>query len=119
MLQFYLFCSKDKEQIQTVVNENEGFKKASVEEMLKNEYLTIILKKIHSEEANLKRMISVEEEKKGALEIHLSAVHKMLGQTDKEMQEVILVSVSILQPLELVMLHFIWSYIISVSTNFA
>jgi hypothetical protein len=90
----FIFCSKVKQQLQTLINEIEGFKKASVEEMLKNEHLTTILKKIHSEEANLKHLIAVEEEKKGALEIQLSSVHNMLEHTDKEMQEVMLVSVT-------------------------
>ncbi|XP_021931988.1 coiled-coil domain-containing protein 40 isoform X2 [Zootermopsis nevadensis] len=83
--------NKVKQQLQTLINEIEGFKKASVEEMLKNEHLTIILKKIHSEEANLKRLIAVEEGKKGALEIQLASVHNMLEQTDKDVQEVMLV----------------------------
>jgi len=61
--------------------------------MLKNERLTIILKKIRSEEANLRRLTSVWEEKRNTVEMQLSAVHSMLEQTDKEMQEVMLVSV--------------------------
>lgn len=65
--------------------------------MLKNERLTIILKKIQSEEANLERLIAVEEEKKGELEIQLSAVHNMLQHSDKEMQEIMLVSVPIVE----------------------
>lgn len=94
----FIICSKVKQQLQTLINEIEGFKKASVEEMLKNEHLTIILKKIHSEEANLKRLIAVEEGKKGALEIQLASVHNMLEQTDKDVQEVMLVSVTIKVP---------------------
>lgn len=88
----FIFCSKAKQRLQTLISETEGFKKASVEAMLKNEHLTIILKKIHSEDANLKRLIAVEEEKKVALEAQLSSVHNMLEQTDKQMQELMLVS---------------------------
>jgi hypothetical protein len=88
----FLFCSKVQEQFITLNNEIEGFKRASKDEMLKNERLTIILKKIHSEEANLKRLTSVLEEKRNTVETHLSAVHSMLEQTDREMQEITLVS---------------------------
>ena len=94
---FVLFCSKVQEQFVTLNNEIEGFKRASKDEMLKNERLTIILKKIHSEEANLKRLTSVWEEKRNTVEMQLSAVHSMLEQTDKEMQEVMLVSVSVVK----------------------
>ena len=90
---FFSFCSKVQEQFITLNNEIEGFKRASKDEMLKNEHLTIILKKICSEEANLKRLTSVWEEKRNTVEMQLSAVHSMLEQTDKEMQAVMLVSV--------------------------
>jgi hypothetical protein len=88
----FLFCSKVQEQFITLNNEIESFKRASKDEMLKNERLTIILKKIRSDEANLKRPTSVLEEKRNIVEMQLSAVHSMLEQTDKEMQEVTLVS---------------------------
>jgi hypothetical protein len=68
-------------------------KRASDDETLQNERLTIILKKIQSEEANLERLIALGKKKKESLETQLSAVHKMLDQTDKEMQVVMLVSV--------------------------
>lgn len=61
--------------------------------MLQNERLTIILKRIQSEEANLERLIALGKKKKESLETELSAVHKMLEQTDKEMQAVMSVSV--------------------------
>ena len=77
----------------TLNNEIEGFRRASKDEMLKNECLTIILKKIRSEEANLKRLTSVWEEKRNTVEMQLSAVHSILEQTDKETQAVTLVSV--------------------------
>lgn len=81
----------------TLNNEIEGFKKASTDEMLKNERLTIILKKIRSEEANLKRLTSLLDEKKSTIETQLSVVHSILEQTDKEMQEVMLVSVHVVE----------------------
>ena len=92
---FLLFYSKVQEQFITLNNEIEGFKRVSKDEMLKNERLTINLKKIHSEEANLKRLTSVWEEKRNTVEMQLSAVHSMLEQTDKEMQAVMLVSVHV------------------------
>jgi hypothetical protein len=94
---FLLFCSKVQEQFITLNNEIEGFKRASKDEMLKNERLTIILKKIRSEEANLKRLTSVWEEKRNTVGMQLSAAHSMLEQTDKEMQAVMLVSVCVVK----------------------
>jgi hypothetical protein len=93
----FLFCSKVQEQFVTLNNEIEGLKRASKDEMLKNEHLTIILKKIHSEEANLKHLTSVWEEKGNTVEMQLSAVHSMLEQTDKEMQGIMLVSVHVVK----------------------
>lgn len=61
--------------------------------MLQNESLTIMLKKTQSEAANLERLIAIGQKKKENLEIQLSSVHKVLEQTDKEMQVVMLVSV--------------------------
>ncbi|XP_023727369.1 coiled-coil domain-containing protein 40 isoform X2 [Cryptotermes secundus] len=81
---------KVQEEFQTLNNEIEGLKRASADEMLQNERLTIILKKNQSEEANLERLIALGKKKKENLEIQLSAVHKVLEQTDKEMQVVML-----------------------------
>jgi hypothetical protein len=61
--------------------------------MLQNESLTIMLKKTQSEAANLERLIAMGKKKNEDLEIQLSTVHKMLEQTDKEMQAVTSVSV--------------------------
>lgn len=89
----FLSRSKVQEEFQTLNNEIEGLKRASADEMLQNERLTIILKKNQSEEANLERLIALGKKKKESLEIQLSAVHKVLEQTDKEMQVVMSVSV--------------------------
>jgi hypothetical protein len=88
-----LFCRTVQEQFQTLKNEIEGLKKASADEMLQNESLTITLKKTQSEEANLKRLIAVGQEKKESLETQLSTVHKVLEQTDKELLDVMSVSI--------------------------
>jgi hypothetical protein len=93
VLSLFLTHSKVQEEFRTLNNEIEGFKRASADEMLQNERLTIILKKNQSEEANLERLIALGKKKKESLEMQLSAVHKLLEQTDKEMQVVMLVSV--------------------------
>ncbi|XP_069697466.1 coiled-coil domain-containing protein 40 isoform X2 [Periplaneta americana] len=79
---------KVQEEYQTVTNEIEGYKKASNEEMLKNERLTIILNKVHAEQTNLERLCTLEEEKKITLEIQLSKVNNILEQTDRDLQQV-------------------------------
>lgn len=89
----FLFCSTVQEEFRTLNNEIEGLKRASADEMLQSERLTIILKKNQSEDANLGRLIALGKKKKESLEIQLSAVHKVLEQTDKEMKVVMSVSV--------------------------
>ena len=74
------------------MKEIEGVKRSSNEEMLKNERLTVILNRIKMEEANLERLTSVEEEKKGTLEIQLTTVQHLQEQTDKDMENATLVS---------------------------
>ncbi|KAJ9573883.1 hypothetical protein L9F63_008743 [Diploptera punctata] len=78
--------NKIADEYQTLKNEIEGLRRRSNEEMVKNESLTMILNRVKLEEAHLKRLTSIEEEKKERLENELSTIHNMLEQTDKDME---------------------------------